>query len=308
LSKEIIQPIFVVGMPRSGTTIISEVLSAHEDLGWFPNYFEKLPFIPQVSVLTRILNIPKIGWYLRGKKKQGSSLSSYIRRILPHCSEAFSVWARHCGQKFLWEYMIDQIASEKEKNSISTTIAKVLFFQGKKRFFAKLTGPPRMNYLNSIFPDAFFINVIRDPRATVSSLLRVPFWKNAGGHDKEWWRNGLGRESIQQWIDSGKSPIVLSSLQWKQVVEVAWHEKENIDEDRYMEIHYEEFVRDPFKVTEDIADGVNLSRSRSMRRYINSIGTVKNMNHKFTKNLSPSDIRLIEKITFQTATRAGYLS
>jgi hypothetical protein len=206
------RPIFVIGMPRSGTTVISQAISVHEALGWFSNYFEWMPFIPEVSILTRIISLPKIGPYLMGKKKQDSQLSALIRRFLPYCTEAYPVWRRYCSERFEWNYLLNKFASENEKHRISSVINKVLLLQGKRRFFAKYTGPSRMNYLNSIFPDAFFVNVIRDPRANVSSLLRVPFWKKGGGQGNPWWQNGLSKDSIDDWINSGKSPVALGAI------------------------------------------------------------------------------------------------
>ena len=54
------RPIFVIGMPRSGTTAISQAMSVHEDLGWFSNYFEWVPFIPEISLLTRVTSSRKL--------------------------------------------------------------------------------------------------------------------------------------------------------------------------------------------------------------------------------------------------------
>lgn len=301
------RPIFVIGMPRSGTTVISQAMSVHEDLGWFSNYFEWVPFIPEISLLTRLTSFPKIGPYLMGKKKQDSRLSGFIRRFLPHCSEAYPVWRRYCSDRFEWDYLLNQVASENEKCKIKSIISKVLLFQGKSRFFAKYTGPPRINYVNSIFPDAFFVHVIRDPRATVSSLVRVPFWKKGGGFKKPWWQNGLSQDSIEEWVNSGRSPVALAAIQWKEVLEVAWQGKKTIGDSRYIELHYKNFVSDPNRTLKDIFAKVDLPDSKRVWRFISSIGMVQDMNYKFRLNLTPNDIRLIEKITLHTAQKAGYV-
>lgn len=307
LKKEIIKPIFVIGMPRSGTTVISEAISVHEDLGWFSNYLDKLPFLPEVSLLSRLADTQKIGIYLRGKKKQNSRLSASIRRLLPYCSEAYSIWERYCGNKFLTEYLLDQFASEKEKCALKSLIGKILYFQGKKRFLAKLTGPPRINYINSIFPDAFFVQVIRDPRAVISSLFKVSFWKQGGGFQRPWWQNGLPPDSIEQWVQSGKSPVVLAAVQWNNIIEVAWHENKVIDRRRYIELRYEDFVRNPYKALDAVFGELDLPSSQNVQRYIHSIAKVKNMNQNFRRNLSAHDIKVIEEITIDIARKLGYV-
>ena len=307
LSIEIEKPIFVIGMPRSGTTILSEAMSVHEDVGWFSNYMNKFPGIPECSLLTRIVSIPRFGWRLRGKKKQSKGLASFIRRLLPYSAEAFPVWGRYCGDKFLWDYMINQVANETEKRRIRTVIKKVLTLQGKQRFFAKFTGPPRICYLKSLFPDAYFVHVLRDPHAIVASLLKVPFWGKGSGIEKPWWRNGLCQAYVEEWINNERSPAALAAVQWKQVVELAWQESKLLDTSRYIELRYEDFVSNPHGTLQKILDKVNLPYSQSVQRYINSIGKVQNINFKYKQNLTHSDILLIEKITLNTARKAGYI-
>lgn len=307
LGIEIEKPIFVIGMPRSGTTILSEAMSVHEDVGWFSNYMNELPYIPELSILARIISMPGIGWYLRGKKRQSKGFGSFIRSYLPYSVEAYPVWTRYCGDKFLWDYMINQVANDTEKRRIRTVIKKVIALQGKQRFFAKLTGPPRICYLNSIFPDAYFVHVLRDPRATVSSLLKVSFWEKGAGMQRPWWRNGLCQGYVEEWINSGRSPVALAAVQWKQVVELAWQESKIVDSSRYIELRYEDFVRTPRGALQEIFNKVELPHSQSVQRYINSIGKVQNMNFKYRQNLTRSDILLIEKITLNTARKAGYI-
>ncbi|NIA11795.1 MAG: hypothetical protein GWP10_19240 [Nitrospiraceae bacterium] len=208
MTKQIIhKPIFMIGMGRSGTTCISEAISLHKDLGWFSIYIQHFPTLPWLALLDRITTVPKIGWYLRGKKRQEGGLGSLIRKYLPYPSETYSVWTRFCGEKFAFDYLIGQTASEEEKRLIVTYLKKVLRYQGKKRFFGKFTGPPRIQYLNSIFSDAYYIHIVRDPRAVVSSLLKAKFWREGGGLVRPWWRNGLPDEYIREWEDSGRSPL-----------------------------------------------------------------------------------------------------
>ena len=307
LDNVIKRPIFVIGMPRSGTTVIAEAMAVHEDLGWFSNYFGWVPSIPEVSILTRLISLPKIGPYLMGKKRQDLRISAFIRRFLPYCTEAYPIWRRYCSERFEWNYLLNQFASESEKHRIRSIISKVLLLQNKKRFFAKLTGPPRMNFLNSIFPDAFFVHVIRDPRANVSSLLRVPFWKEGGGFQNPWWQNGLSQDLIEEWKSSQRSSVALGAIQWKNIIKIAWQEKNRIGSNKYVEIHYEDFVKNPYGALKDIFAKVELPDSNRVLSFVNSIGAVKDMNYKFRLNLTQNDIRLIEKITLSIAKEAGYI-
>nr|WP_320016110.1 sulfotransferase [uncultured Desulfobacter sp.] len=301
------KPIFMIGMPRSGTTIISEAISLHPDLGWFSNYLGRYPNLPEVALLDRVTNHPFIGWRLRGKKNQSKGITSYLRRFFPHTDEAFSIWEKNCGKKFLWDYLIDQKASKKESVKAKDYISRILRYQNKQRFFTKLTGPPRITYLKSIFPDAIFVHVIRDPRAVVSSLKNVAFWKGGKGLIEPWWKNGLTKKDIDEWKNYGKTPAALSAVQWKRVIELTWEEKTALNPKQFIEIRYEDFVINPHGSVQNLFNKMKLTDSILAHQYLSSLGKARNMNYKFQKNLTDNEIQIIEKITKKTASKAGYI-
>jgi hypothetical protein len=52
---ELNKPIIFIGAPRSGTTIISEIIMRHPDIGFISNYDEKIPNYPILSLLRRAM-------------------------------------------------------------------------------------------------------------------------------------------------------------------------------------------------------------------------------------------------------------
>jgi hypothetical protein len=300
------KPVFVIGFPRSGTTVLSEAIAAHESFGWFSNYYNLMPNFPELSVINRMLDIPNIGWRLRGKKKQNNNFISAIRKLLPYSVEAYSVWESCCGEKFLYDYLLDHIADEYEKRKINNVILKVLKFQKKNRFIAKITGPPRIGYLKSIFPDAIFIHTIRDPKAVVSSLMKVDFWKDRDGMKRPWWHNGLSKGCIDEWENSGWDPIALSAIQWREIIKIAWAEKEKIGRDDYFEVKYENFVNNPQNTLKQIMKQLGLEYSVNIDRYVATHGKPKNMNYKFRQNLKPSESKTVMQVTGVVANKLGY--
>lgn len=145
------KPIFFIGNGRSGTTIISEVLSNHSEFGWLSNYSAKFPRI----------------------------------------AEAYPFWQGYAGNKFLWDFLIDVKVTPLESQKINHAVQKNLFFQCKKRLLAKITGLLRIGFIRSVFPEASFIHIVRDGRAVVDSLLNVDFWKQKGGLAQPFWSGGL---------------------------------------------------------------------------------------------------------------------
>ena len=300
------RPIFMIGVPRSGTTALSEAISLHEDLGWISNYVNRLPFLPWLALFDRITDNPSLGWLLRGKKGQDRRLASQLRRLLPHTDEAFTFWKWYGGEKMLWSYLIDQAADAAERERLVNSLRTILSCQDKKRFFTKFTGPPRIHYLNSLFADAYFIHVIRDPRATVSSLLKVSFWRQQGGLENPWWRDGLSADEIRKWHDTGKSPAALAAVQWNRIVELAHQERELLDPSHYLEVRYEDFTDAPHDILSSVFQSIDLPDSVQAHKYLSSIGKLTNMNFKYKGNLAPEDITVIEDITRERARYAGY--
>ena len=190
-------------------------------IGW-----ENHPNLPIASILSRItfLNI------FRGAKKQIAKQSK-LRNLLPYPDECYAVWEVCCGSKFAFDYMIDQVANDREKRKTINLISKVMYFHGKKKFAAKLTGPSRMHYLNSIFPDSRFVHIIRDGRAVVNSLMNVDFWRKKGGFKKPWWKNGLTNNDLRMYDRYKQSPLALAAIQWRRIIKVARDEALEISKD-----------------------------------------------------------------------------
>jgi Sulfotransferase family len=282
---QIEKPIFLIGVPRSGTTIIFEVFSAHEHLGWFSNLFDRYPRFPCVSVLSRLANF---SWFRGHKKQEYQRTPTRPYQILPE--ETYSVWEMYGRKEFPSDYLLNVQASEVEKQRLHKLIAKILMYQGKKRFANKLTGPSRIGYLNSIFPDALFIHIIRDGRAVVHSLMNVDFWSEKGGLVKPFWDNGLSDKYIQEWEQSRRSPLILAAVQWRNIIELTRTESRILEGDRYMELRYEDFLQHPEDSVSKINKFCLLPPAESQREYLLSKIGLKDMNEKYLGAFRPDEL------------------
>lgn len=308
MKKESIgRPIFVIGMDRSGTSILSEVISLHSDLGWLSNYNHRFQKLPQLSFLNRITQIPHFGWYFRGKKRQDKMLSSRLRKYLPYCDEGdYTLWTQLCGHDFTWAFLGGGTPSAPTCQKVREYIHTILKCQGKTRLIVKLTGPPRIKFLSTIFPDAVFVHVMRDPRAVVASLMRVSYWKEKGGWERPFW-TGLSQKDIRAWEASGKSACVLAAVQWVRVLEQTWQECEPLLPEQFIEIKYEDFVASPFDTITALLTKCGLGYSRTVKSYIDRIGNVRNMNTKYRQTLTSAELGVVQQAVKKTAERAGYL-
>ena len=302
----IARPIFLIGVPRSGTTIVFEALAMHEDLGWWSNYSSRFPKLPILAAFSRIYDIPMLQSILRGEKRQCWQGNSRLNRFLPRPDECYEIWELCCGNKFSWDYLIGAKASLEERRKLWNAVRLLLRFQGRSRFVAKITGPPRIGYLTSVFSDAIFVHVVRDGRAVVNSLLNVDFWIEGGGYDRPWWRNGLQEGWETEWKSFDSSPISLAALQWRTIMEVTDWERRRISSNQYFEVRYEDYVGDPVGVMAQILKFCELAPSYLVSNYVGKANRYANMNQKYLQTFSAKEIDVLNQIMCEWLQRFGY--
>jgi hypothetical protein len=61
LAHNIDRPIFIIGAPRSGTTILLDILAGNEGVSWISNYVNSAPSETWRSVINRLYDVPIIG-------------------------------------------------------------------------------------------------------------------------------------------------------------------------------------------------------------------------------------------------------
>ena len=242
MTKSDFLPIFFIGFPRSGTTAIFEAFTAHPELAWITNYSRVFPRLVCTNILKRAL-VNDL-WQLRGKKNQFNDQHPW-ERYLPRPDESYEFWSAHTKSNFPTDYLSGEQASEEVKTRLGRALEKTARYQGKSVIAAKLTGPGRITYLNSVFSNAKFIHVIRDGFDAIRSLLNVPFWREGNGFTEPWWKNGLSQDDLDLWSSRNKDPSALAAIQWRRVVRSIQAESAELQAGQYLEVTYEEFIRSP---------------------------------------------------------------
>jgi len=169
-SQKIKKPIYVSSLPRSGTTIISEILSQHSDVCYhsymdFPNIFT--PYWKHWLKKRAIIN--EVG-------KQERSHQDRIK-VNQNSIEAF--------EEVLWQNFFENIHKDGMAHRVKYDesspfneyyqqhIKKLLLVKKKTRYLAKANyNINRLNYLLNLFPDARFVIPVRHPVNHIASLSK----------------------------------------------------------------------------------------------------------------------------------------
>ena len=296
-------PIFFIGFPRSGTTLIFETFVQNGEFGWLANYAEMWPKAIAANILCRLLDNRFIR--LRGRKKQYGSVR-LGNRFLPQPEEAYAFWDHYTGVDFSRDYLVGQKANETSCRAVREALQKTMWYQNKKRFTTKLTGPGRICYLLSIFPDARFVNIIRDGRAVVESLIRMGFWHAKGGMDAPFWNNGLDAASLADWEQSERDPLVLAAHQWKRIVETTRDESCRLSSAQYVELKYEDFVKSPQAALDRIKIWAGTDRHDTELTAEKAVATLGDMNEKYLDVLTKEQIANLNRVMGELLAQLDY--
>ena len=274
---DIDRPIFIIGSGRSGTTILYELLSIHPEVCWFANYNDLIPLFRTFPVFHRVLDLPLIGdWF---KKRLISSKKTRFR-IRP--VEGDYIYHTYCGFEENRKTTEEDL-TEEQSTKFKEVIKKYLRLTGKKRFINKqISNNQRLRLINAMFPNAYYIHILRDGRAVTSSLFHVDWWQEI----IIWWYG----HGAAEWERQGKDPIELCCQHWMNDVREIFI-NQPLFADRYMEIGYEDLTKDVHTTIQRIIEFTGLRQSRHFMELLPQ--TLPNMDHKWEKQLTEDQKRVV---------------
>jgi LPS sulfotransferase NodH len=176
------EPVFVVGFPRSGTTLISEVLSAHPDLVVSPETFYFLRFAP------------------RCEAAGGLSDREARRSFLEHFTSFHGVGDMELGEATIEAY-VDELVEPAEVGH--DDILGGLLRRFADQHDASRWGEKTPAHLRKVpeileaFPEARILCVVRDPRDAILSQFEADMGDRGLVHRARRWSRFAGLE--QQW-------------------------------------------------------------------------------------------------------------
>jgi predicted nucleic acid-binding OB-fold protein len=263
-NKKVTKPIFIVGAPRSGTTLLYQILCNHRDLSFFTHN------ILRAGVCRR-------GRILGYRKELLARIQNLVHRDEPsrQPQEASECWSDYLG---VYDYLTESDYKEGMVYHYSRVIAQVQDIFRRPKFVNK--NPQhctRVRILNRIFPDAKFIHIIRDGAAVASSILYL--CSNFPSTNSYF--SGIREKIFPLLGDKGYLEILPEVQCYKlardRLVSKA-REAKTFGSDRYYEISYEDLVSEPRQKINEILDFCEL---RSYQDFEDRLPEIRNGNLKW---------------------------
>lgn len=287
----ITKPIIIFGTGRSGTTVFHQMLSEHHHLAWMSRLCD---IFPDKLILNRMLM----------RSLEYPLLEKFIRSNID-ARECYQFWDYHSkGFSDPYRDLLASDVSIKQKNSIISIMSE-LTTENRNRPLIKITGWPRLGFLDEVFDDAKFIHVIRDGRAVANSLINVDFWHGWSGPGK--WRWGpLSSTYQKEWNRHNQSFIVLAAIQWKILMDAVEEAKKHIEKSRVLEIKYEDLCADPISLFKKTTKFCEIEWYDHLELKLKKYD-LKNTNRKYQHDLSLQQQKALNNVLDDYLRKYDYL-
>jgi hypothetical protein len=235
------EPIFIIGLPRSGTTILEELFTAHKDTAYFENYSARLYRHPRMFRFIPILmKYQKIRYKIdRPKRSEGW------------------VWDRFAN---LLDYLDESHVTDKIKNYYYDAIKYQLKAFNATSFVSKNPrNCMRIRWINHMFPNSPYIMIERDQKSVISSMYQA-----LKRYKKKWGDEFLkppsslrGYGFIKKTLGENSSDMQ-TCVDFYELYRKALYQDLPIISNRTLVIQYEEFVKDPRNIIKRLYKFTNL--------------------------------------------------
>ncbi len=305
------RPIFIISLPRTGSTMLQNIICAHEQVGYFShtmnNYY---PYFAPVDWLREKLDLN-----LKGERFIGDS----IMVDTTSASDPIHIWNSWIRKDpFVAKHVLyrKEDLSQEQIDEIYTSIKKALWCQkgGKNRFLIK--SPGMLAYLplvNDLFPDAKYIHLVRDPRHCANSLIKLT--------KKSIAQIELISKEIKNYKHAGKTPVSYPHVpklpeymeqfgvdNIKTAANVVEDSINMVNDYRdnlanFHEVRYEDILQNPSQKLEELLNFCDLElpdkSNQAFWDQMNNVGTVKHKNNY-------TDYEIVESICSGSMAKYGY--
>lgn len=294
-------PVFVLGHWRSGTTLLHELLGLDERFA-SPTTFQC--FAPWHFLLTedfvtrygaflipekRPMDNMKAGWSLPQEDEFAlmnlGAPTPYLRLLFPRHEFPYENTlgtASFTPQELKrWKYLFDWFL-------------RALTYKSRKPLILK--SPPhtgRLGILKSMYPDAKFVHIVRDPRKLFPSTMKL-------------WNSLDSVQSLQvgEYQDRLKEFVLRSLVKMYDSFEL---DRKQIGPDQLIDVRYEDLVADPERVVGGIYNQLNLGDFETIAPLIRQRSQQEKEYQTNRFGLAPEEEEQVLSVWHTYAEKYGYL-
>jgi hypothetical protein len=287
---KITKPVIIVGTGRCGSTVFHRLLATHPQLMWLSGFSVRYPTKP--------------AWNRRAVTAMDNPLLRRLfgERIRP--GEGYPFWDAYAyGFSEPCRDLLRTDVSARVKKQVRAALESMLTPR-RNRLLLKITGWPRIGFLNEIFEDAKFIHIVRDGRAVASSLLHVQFWR--GWYGPQGWRAGLlSPEDQATWESYGRSFTALAGLEWRIQMRAMEAARRALDPKLFFEVKYEEFCREPLETYRRVLEFAELPDSAEFERQV-AAASIKSTSNRWRDDLTTGQQAILDDLLREDLVQYGY--
>ncbi|MDZ4688361.1 MAG: sulfotransferase [Planctomycetaceae bacterium] len=309
---DIDRPIFLLGLPRSGTTMLQDICCTHPEVAYITNAMHQFPrCLCAVEVMRKLLRLDA-----KGERYLADSVE--VEAGSPN--EGIKLWGTWFGwtpHDLRYVPRTPDSFTPAEIAEIRHQLRRIIWCHGRdRRFFTKNPALiPDIAILQHIFPDAKYIHIVRDPRNSANSMLKLyQLEKQQLDRIRSNHRHGLYdrgvfipypripklAEYIEQW---GPDDLRTTAHVWNDSVSMirGWRDKLP----HFLEVRYEDILREPEQQLSRLFDFAELRPiQREDARFWNKIAKVGKIHHAHTNQYG--NFELVEEICRDHMQTLGY--
>lgn len=295
------QPAFLLGAPRSGTSLVFKALCLHPDASFVSQWVQRFPRLRFLAVLDRVgrwsRRLQQRAWFPSGNAYAYGRDRSLAERLYPAPAEGEPVFAAAGIPVALVQ---DRPEVGPEIRRLRRSFRSIRRWSGGRVLVVKrIANNRRVPLLDVAFPHARYVEIVRDGRAVALSISRVNWW----GPRPVWW---LG-QSPHDWEASGGDPLELTARHWVTELDTLEAGSADISPNRYLRIRYEDVVDAPIPTFRQVAGffGLDPDHPEWLRRL--ELLQLPDNNQKWRDGLSDADVATIEAVQRDHLRRNGYV-
>lgn len=298
------RPVFIVGMPRTGTTMLYNLLCTHEHAAYVTNSMNVYPnALNTIEWLRKTLHLD-----IKGERY----LKDSVYTDFGGPSEMMTMWGKWTGRQVSdldWE---SQPLAVTEAMTVQAheDLQRVLYAFGPqaRRVFAK--NPvlqPEMLAMQTMFPDARFIHIIRDGRQVANSLSKLsrlnnqqllkiqhPELKTIVSYPKT--------RYLKQYIEAfGLESLECTARVWRDTMDLVKRTAPSLN--HFVEVRYEDLLASPREEMEKLFAFCDLpwpsDSNSAFQDAFSKVGRIHHTNQY-------GDYEVVERIAGDTLREYGY--